>query len=164
MPSKIQRSPPGVHGIFDTRGTGQLPNAFADEVRPVVELLDFYGAEVFSLEQDFDVAAVQGGTLQLVVPAGESWVIKNIEADFTMAAGTTAVALSINTAPTGTFGAIAAWKSFEAPFTTGRTKFLPYQPPTPLILRAGSDITATLQELGGAANGTLVLSSIFYRF
>lgn len=78
MPSLINRVPPGLLSLLGIKAMGQNPVVLTDELRPTIELLDFYaGANAIRLNGStgnltgvglFQISALQP-------PTGEIWLI-----------------------------------------------------------------------------------------
>lgn len=163
--STIQRIPRGYLELFGLKGPGSFPAATIPVVQPTVEMLDFYGAESWTSTAAVLPAAVVGNSVQIVVPAGEVWVMQKVTAGFTYAAATTLLQFSIRgdpISPANDTFAEGTWPSAELD-AAGGGHALVFLPPRPWVWRSGGQWNVLLNELIGSANGTLVVAASFYR-
>jgi hypothetical protein len=163
MPSKIQRSPRGIHGLFGTAGTGQLPSILPDTVTPTVDLTDFYGSLVWTQRLTTLIPVGLNANLQLDVGVGENWYLKYLVGTFTMPAGPlTALSTVFEVGITASNVITTAWEQFFAPFTVGNIKSMAWAPVTPIVIPAGGFVRVRVRELVGAAAVNTTLQANFY--
>lgn len=85
MPLPINRVPPGLLSLLDTKSGGINPLQLADELSGSIELLDFYAATTNEYEYGDSVSTNAVGQLaplgagdNMRVPAGEIWIVDYI--------------------------------------------------------------------------------------
>lgn len=89
MPYPLHKVPPGFLGLLNAKVSGQAPQAYAEQVVPTVETLDFYGLPNREM-LDAGVGAQVGTFNQLwTVPSGEVWRVFGANIFTVLIAGTT---------------------------------------------------------------------------
>ena len=83
MPQPLNRVPAGLLSFFQIKSTGRNPDQLSDEVRPVLNMVDFYSAGIGarieeSFELGFDPTNLNTSIAVVTVPSDEFWIVRNV--------------------------------------------------------------------------------------
>jgi hypothetical protein len=154
---RIQRVPRGLQEMLSLAG-GQTPQALQDTVFPTLDLLQLYGMTQLQARALQDAALAEGGTIDIDVPATQTWILFSAAGLFTKTATMTALSASIQIGPiNGTCTAV--WASM-GPFgaTENGNARIAHVPPYPRVLLGGSRIRLGLDILGTDATANSFLN------
>lgn len=103
MAKWLQSSPLGLLGLFRLKVLGRNPDGFGEDVIPVVEVSDFYGAPLLEAVGVSTAVAAAGSATTIPVPQGEVWRVHGVGARLDMTAAITAtdgigISIAVDTA------------------------------------------------------------------
>jgi len=160
---RIQREARGILPFLDIVGQTARPIALEDNVRGVIDLTDFYGANIFTREVASGTGQIVTNNVQLIVPQGEFWRVWAGHASLDTAVGETSQ-VSLNIIPLdGLFGrvcvsehmtAVAALARNVAACTFG----------TPIVLPPGGGAVARIEDSNLAIARTLEVALLVQVF
>lgn len=75
---QVNRIPNGFLDLLGVLSLGKNPPAFADQIAPVVDLVDFYSAQTLSGHNHVLNHAAVGDNVEVFVPEGETWFLKGV--------------------------------------------------------------------------------------
>lgn len=162
----VQRAPAGLLDVLSAKGLDRLPVELLRDIRPTLDLLQFYGLQQLSLASNSNAAAAEGVGI-VVTPSSTNWtVLFAAVATFTKTATMTALTGQVFIRRVlGQFNMCVADKNFS-PFGATETGLVavPYVPPYPLLMPPGTQITAVPAIIGTDATANVVLGVEFGLF
>lgn len=148
----VQRTPLGLLDLLNMKGVENLPDALARELRPTLELLQFYGLSQRQVVSNANAALTEGTVLGIVLPA--AWcVLFFAELQITKTGTLTALRGSISLQRgIGSSVAIAAEELGPFGATETGTARMAAVPPYPLLLPPNSLLISRADIIGTDAN------------
>lgn len=166
MPFKIQRVPRGLDQLLSTFG-GQTPIQLADDVRAIIDLLQFYGLT----QRSHAAGAVAGVGSSLInpqvtiTPSLTNWSIlfTAMAGIQPIAAATTWVGFGPILARAGTPGVsgFSILKAYEAAPPVGANAFAEFVAPYPMLLPPGTQVGCLMWSTLGAGAQNVTISAEF---
>lgn len=159
MSSLIQRVPQGFLDALGIKSTGTNPNQLSEDVRPVVNLIDFYLASRYETVIASGNITNNGDIISLDVPAGEAWAMQTLSGRVSYTAGTDLASfhLGYRRAAAGSTISVRSSGVSLAAIATAQDVLIGHFFPQLLILPPGSRIV--LQNniaIGGARAAVLI--------
>lgn len=83
MPQALNRIPAGLLSLLQIKSTGRNPDLLADDMRPTLDMLNFYSAGIGarieeSFELAFDPSNLNTSIAIVTVPSDEIWIVRNV--------------------------------------------------------------------------------------
>ena len=161
--SRINTPPIGLQDLLGSKNFGDNPSDLLEQVRPVVDLLPFWGTQKLKFAAESATTAGAGSVVELDVPENENWAILSAHFQRTLLSageGTRMVIAWSNSAFGTTVWPLAA-TAIEDP-KAGRAELdLIYQPANLWLLPAGSQLRGIINS-SDIASTDYILSAIYY--
>jgi hypothetical protein len=155
---KIQRVPRGLNDLLSISG-GNTPVDLQNEVRPVIDLLQFYGLNQITTLAQTQAALAEGGVVEIVVPSNQYWLLYAAHTSIVKTATMTALSASIQIGATPNFGVYDTRALGPFGATETGTARSCYPCPVPKLLLPGWSVRCGLDILGtdATANVSIVV-------
>lgn len=156
----IQRSPRGILELLSQKGVENLPQELLRELRPTLDVLQFYGLQQQQAFINTNAALAEGANVSI---AGSGWaVLFGANALIAKTATMTALSVRIVVIRNGSLGLTVASRSFD-PFGATETGSvsLPWVAPYPMVLAPPWEIRAFLEILGTDATANVSIVADF---
>lgn len=165
--SLINRLPLGLQSLLGSKSLGDNPSELLQEVRPTVQLNEFWSVENIRAQSTTDAGPVTTGSAEsLLIPSGEIWspIFSAIRWNGAAAGRRMSLEYRVQTkTESGQQRAAVAWADFDNDTGQAWDFTLPYKWPRGVWLPAGTLIDAVVLNFVGAASGTLTHSMHWYR-
>ena len=154
MPFRIQRAPRGLSDLLSIFG-GLTPQELAEQVHGTLDLLQFYALMQPAVVSAADPVLAENGTVSIVSPANQWWVLFGMHTLITKTATMTALRASLQCGPSNIVSVVAAQEL--GPFgatETGNCRF-GFVPPFPRVFPPSSTFRVQLEILGTDATANV---------
>ena len=137
--SQINTPPFGLQSLLGSKNFGDNPGELLQEVRPMVDLLPFWGSQFFKALQVTATSAGQGVLVSTQVPEGKNWMIISATAGMeVLSSGDDLTSwVAVDPSPNGSESHVVASFSIINPNTPGSPVYATWQPPFPFLLPSG---------------------------
>lgn len=164
---KIQRTPSGLLQFLGMVGTGVPPTLMADDVRATFNVLPFYGVSLMTGQSANGTLTNAGDNVELLVPAGQQWVLLAAQGTVTLGAANETARLALQ---------IVARNNQRIRVATGPELFAGLGTaigdivsvattfPQPLVLASGMGLRCSLEMDGLAAARNANVAALIYQF
>ena len=159
MPEQIQRVPRGLADVLSTFG-GITPRTLSGEVVPAIDALQFYGSTQLQVQSAANAALVQGGNVDITVPAQQHWLLFQCAALVANTATMTGLELALALGPSAALTVAIETLEKNAGFAAGASIRIAHALAYPRILFPGSVVRFQLQRLGTDATANTLVSAL----
>ncbi len=162
--ARIQRIPRGLLSLFGAKTLGQNPSEYDNNLRLTYDTTEHYlDPLTFTQVSDNAVSAISA-VAQVVVPAGESWLIKSIGTFVGRISGTVDELAFVPRVilPGQTVQASwgTTWQHRQATAFVGFASQVTF---TPLLVASGATIESHVQQIAGTAPVVAVNTQVVFR-
>lgn len=149
----ISNYPSGFLSLLGMQNFGDTPKQLADQVAPVVDLLELYGANLTTAIAGINTSVLGAGFEEtaVVVPNGETWGLLTMAAAVSCEAG-----VVMDFCPAVTLPVLSTYRAFLANFVqcpASTTKSNVAILPSRLWLPSGTKLGVYCQNITGAPTG-----------
>lgn len=159
--SRINRLPKGFQDFLGNTNMGDNPSFLMQEVRPVVDMADFYQSDELKILSDSEIAVTGPGVVTaFTVPQGRLFFLKSVGFLYRRTGGAATDDISLSwqldnfplgtgagTVPVGLYG----WRNLNVENTGGSAGVLQYWFPRPIPVPGDTAIQLIASQYQGAA-------------
>ena len=151
----INRLPRGYLGLLSAKTMGNTPDRLSDELRSIIDLTEFYRADVPpAVEFTTQAGVTAAGSVAAVdVPDGELWFIYAISSQGTLAVGTSLTNFGPEIAINGTERCRLQGITTNLS-TVGQFTCASWESANPLLLSSGNSLATWIGSIGGTLTVT----------
>jgi len=157
--NEVQRYPTGLLDVLGIKG-GRPPNMLRNDYGLTIPALRILARQGSQLQSTTNAAAAQGTGIDVLVPAGQTWLLTEGNVQITEAAAMTLVSASLQLRYGGSAFTIN-YGRWGIPFNVGGLLKVPYYFSEPVVLVAGDGVSAGLDTLAGVATANVTVLARF---